>query len=560
MIPKRGVYTEATGTLIGRDPRMGTVQYNTVHGVTLQDNYSDNWGSHPYNGSATFGRSVIPTIDGDCGSVLIAHTPKGHFITSLHRAGNVDKIVIGILLYSDDIESILDKVKPLAVSAGSHKVVHELQSLHPKSVFNYIEEGSAIVYGSISNFKTNQKSRVCATPMRKYLVEKEGYPVDYRSPQLKGYKPHYIAAKDLVKPLTDFNEHILKACAESYLEDVLGNVPHDEIEKLVHKYDKFTAINGAAGVAFVDSVNRSTSMGYPHCTTKRKFLIDLPPQHGLQDPVEFTPEIMEEIDAYITEYLEGRRNNPVYKETLKDEPVSFAKYLIGKTRAFGSAPVVFVLVQRMFFLSCVRLIQTHKMAFECAVGVIATTKEWELFYKKLQQFPFKFAGDFKLFDKQMFPLVILLAYWILIQINMRSGNFTSNDELIMWGIATDTAYPFMLFNGDFVQLFGSNPSGQSLTVIINSLVNCLYLRYVFVILYNEYVNDGKSYYEIAQLFQKHVVLYVYGDDNQISTDLTWFNFKNVQRVLKSVGISYTPPSKDDSTYEFMGLGGGLSSE
>ena len=550
---KRGVYTEATGTLIGRDPRSGVVQYNTVHGVTLQDNYSDTWGSHPYKGSATFGKSILPTIDGDCGSVLVAHSPKGHFIASFHRAGNADNIVIGVLLYYEDIQELLKNVEPLAVSAGTPKLAdnHKLQSLHPKSVFNYIEEGTAIVYGSISDYKTNQKSRVCATPMRKYLVEHENYPVDYCAPQLKGYKPHYLAAKDLVKPTTDFDEHILRACAESFLEDIYGNVPEEDITNLVHKYDLFTAVNGAAGVAFVDSVNRSTSTGYPHCTTKRRFLRALPPTRGLQDPVEFIEEFTEEVDRIIDEYMKENRIYAVFKETLKDEAVSHAKYLLGKTRAFGSAPICFVLVQRMFFLASVRLIQTHKMAFECAVGVIATTREWELFHRKLNRFTKKFAGDFKKFDKQMCPLVILLAYWILIQINMKSGNFTPEDVKVMFGIATDTAYPFMLFNGDFVQFFGSNPSGQSLTVIINSLVNCIYLRYVYVILYMENVNDGKSYFEIARTFKDHVELFVYGDDNQASTDLEWFNFKNIQRVFASVGITYTPPTKDDSTYDFM---------
>ncbi len=550
---KKGVYTEATGTLIGRDIRTGVVQFTTVHGVTLQDDYSDDWGKHPYKGPVTFGKSVLTTIDGDCGSMLVAHTPKGHFIASFHRAGNIENIVIGVTLYQEDVEFYLSRVNPMAVSAGAPKLAenHTIQSLHPKSVFNYIKEGTAAVYGSISDYKTNQKSRVCATPMRKYLVQFENYPVDFCAPQLKGYMPHYLAAVDLVKPTTDFNEHILKACAESFVEDILKNIPESEITELVHKYDMFTVVNGAAGVAFVDSVNRSTSTGYPHCTTKRRYLRALPPQRGLADPVEFTEEFTDEVQRMIDEYIAHRRAHPVYKETLKDEAVSLAKYLAGKTRAFGSAPICYVLIQRVYFLSLVRLIQTHKMAFECAVGVIAQTREWELFYKKLNRFLNKFAGDFKKYDKSMCPLVILLCYWILIQVNKKSGNFTEEDVDVMFGIATDTAYPFMLFNGDFVQFFGSNPSGQSLTVIINSLANCLYLRYTYVILYMENVNDGKSYYDIAKTFKDHVELFVYGDDNQGSTDLPWFNFNNIQRVFASVGITFTPPTKDDSTYEFM---------
>ncbi len=548
---KRGVYTEATGTLIGRDPRYGTVQYNTIHGITLRDEYEDSWGSHPYKGPATFGLSTILTMDGDCGSLLVAHTPKGHFVTGIHRAGNVERMVIGVLIYYEDLMGFLEKIPTLAVSAGTPKLAHTVQSLHPKSVFNYIQDGTAAVYGSISDFKTNQRSRVCATIMRDYLVKYENYPVDYRSPQLKGYKPFYIAALGLTKPITDFNETLLRNCASSFYKDILKNLPEGEISTLVHKYDLFTCVNGAAGIAFVDGINRSTSMGYPYCTSKRKFLKQLPPTRDLCEPVEFTEEIQEEFFRYLETYKTSQRAYPVYKATLKDEAVSHNKYLIGKTRVFGSAPIVYILIQRMFFLSSVRLIQTHKMAFECAVGVIATTREWELFYNKLNIFPYKFAGDFKLFDKQMCPLVMLLAYWILIRINMQSGNYTAEDEKTMWGIATDTAYPFMLYNGDFVQFSGSNPSGQSLTVIINSLVNSLYLRYTYVILYRENVDNFASDEEILASFQQHVMLFVYGDDNQISTDLPWFNFANVQRVFQSVGITYTPPTKDDSTYDFM---------
>jgi hypothetical protein len=552
---KLGVYTEATGTLIGRDYRSGVISKNTVHNVTLENNYSDTFGAHPFSGPVTFGKSVLATIDGDCGSMLVAHTPKGHFIASFHRASNTDKVVIGVILYYEDVERLIQKVSPLAVSSGYPKLAdgHTIQSLHPKSVFNYIEEGSAQVFGSISSYKSNQKSSVCATPMRDFLVEHEKYPVDYRAPQLRGYQPYYLAGKDLVSPIIKFDENLLRVCAESFLKDILKNVPHEELNVLVHKYDMFTATNGAAGVAFVDSINRSTSTGYPYCTSKKKFLSKLPPTNGLQDPVEFDKEIVEEVYRMIDEYTAERRCHPVYVGTLKDEPVSFLKYAMGKTRLFGSAPISFILVQRIYFLATIRLMQTHKMAFECAIGVIAQTKEWELFYKKLLRFPTMIAGDFSKFDKQMCPLVIMLAYWILIEIAKKSGNFTPEDILIMRGIATDTAYPFMLFNGDFVQLFGSNPSGHSLTVIINSLVNSIYLRYVYTVLYKLHNNTDLPDAEIVATFKEHVELFVYGDDNQASTDLDWFNFQNIQKAFSDVGIKYTPPTKDDTNYKFMDI-------
>ncbi len=577
---KKGVYTIATGTLLGRDSLTGDLTMNTVHNVSLQNDYKDNFGKYPYVGPITMGVSSQATRDGDCGSMMVLHTPRGHFITGFHRAANAENVVIGVCLYQEDIADILKDVSCLTVSASIITVEpeHTLQSgLHSKSVFNYIPEGSAIVYGSVAAYKSNSKSRVCATPLRKYLVEKEGYPVDYQAPVLKGYKPWYIAASDLSQPIVNFDEDRMKMCAEGFLKDVLKNVPMDDIKTMVHKYDMFTVVNGAAGVAFVDSINRSTSMGYPWCTTKKRYLKAIPPQRGLLDPVKFDDEVEQRVYDRLETYKKGERTYPVFKGTLKDEPVTKEKYEKGKTRLFGSAPVDFILVQRMFFLSIVRLIQTHKMAFECAVGVVATTKEWELFYKKLMQKKNCIAGDFSKFDKQMPPYVIMLAYWFLIQFAIISGNYSEEDITIMFGIATDTAYPLMLFNGDFVQWLCSNPSGQSLTVIINFIVNCIYFRYVYSIIFEEWQEkllklsaeeiqveldkDASLQYildnlelttsEIIGTFQDTNVFFCYGDDNENSTDMLWFNFSAIKRVFSDMGIKYTPPSKDDSEYEHM---------
>lgn len=573
---KKGVYTIATGTLLGRDCLTGDLTTNAVHNVTLQNDYKDHFGTTPYKGPITMGVSSQSTRDGDCGSMMLLHTPKGHFITGFHRAANTENVVIGVCLYQEDILEIVQTVNCLSVSAGVISVdpQHTIQSgLHPKSVFNYIPEGSAIVYGSVSSYKSNSSSRVCATPLRKYLVEKEGYPVDYQAPVLKGYKPWFIAASDLSNPIVNFDEERMRQCAEGYLRDILKNVPLSDIKNMVHKYDLFTAVNGAAGVAFVDSINRSTSMGYPYCTTKRKYLKSIPPQRGLLDPVQFTDEIETKVYERIEIYKREERTYPVFKGTLKDEPVTKEKYIAGKTRLFGSAPIDYILVQRMYFLSLVRLIQTHKMAFECAVGVVAQTKEWELFYKKLTQKEYLIAGDFSKYDKQMPPFVIMLAYWVLIEIAKISGNYTDEDINIMRGIATDTAYPFMLFNGDFVQWLCSNPSGQSLTVIINCIVNCIYFRYVYSTIFEQwqkrlseenekhlsgdptlaYIFERRTstVEEIIATFQETNNFFCYGDDNENSTNMMWFNFSAIKKAFADMGIKYTPPSKDDTEYEHM---------
>jgi hypothetical protein len=88
------------------------------------------------------------------------------------------------------------------------------------------------------------------------------------------------------------------------------------------------------------------------------------------------------------------------------------------------------------------------------------------------------AGDYAAFDKSMPPSIILAAFDILIWMCGKAG-YTHDDLQICKGVAMDTAFPLVDFNGDLIQFFGSNPSGHPLTVIINGLANSLYMRYCY---------------------------------------------------------------------------------
>jgi hypothetical protein len=229
----------------------------------------------------------------------------------------------------------------------------------------------------------------------------------------------------------------------------------------------------------------------------------------------------------------------VFTAHLKDEATSFSKIERKKTRVFAGAPFDWSLVVRKYFLTSVRVIQNNRLAFETAVGTTAQSREWEGLYQYItsQSENNIVAGDFGAFDKRMPPAFILAAFEILIQICSLSGNFTEGDFKVMWGIAVDTAYPTIDFNGDLVEFFGSNPSGHPLTVIINSLVNSLYLRYTFANLSpDKPVSD----------FQKYVSLLTYGDDNimSVSSDISWFNHTSISKVFADMDIKYTMADKN----------------
>jgi hypothetical protein len=144
------------------------------------------------------------------------------------------------------------------------------------------------------------------------------------------------------------------------------------------------------------------------------------------------------------------------------------------------------------------------------------------------------------------------AFKILINVAKMSGNYDEEDIKIMEGIASEVCSPTYDYNGVLLQFFGSNPSGHSLTVVINSLVNSLYLRY--------------CYYEIGArqrtwlgkpiklpLFKQVVAALTYGDDNimSVSKGYDWFNHTALADEFASCGIKYTMADKEAKSIPFI---------
>lgn len=486
------------------------------------------------------------TVSGDCGSLYIDFTRLGPVIAGFHVMGGPG-VCVGLFLDREWIQTQISSFNLPLIQSGyvevsSDTVKREVGHLSSKSVFRYIDKGTAQVAGSFSGFKPSLKTAVCKTPMYQYLMDR-GFEDKYTAPQMTGWAPWRHAALELVNPIQDFNYSKLKACKQSFLMDILDS----ELDlSILEPYDDFTTINGCAGVAFVDKIDRKTSAGNPDKCSKKKFLKPIPAVGDNMHPVEVSEEIWKRVDRIKACYLNGERAHPEFCAHLKDEAVTKEKARVGKTRVFTGAPFAFTIVVRKFLLSACRLIQNNQFAFEAAPGIIVQSKQWTRFYEYITQFGSDriVAGDYSKFDKKMSPVVILLAFEILIDLCKASGNYNEDDVKILWGIAYDTAFPVVDFNGDLVQFYGSNPSGHPLTVIINSLVNSLYIRYSYLEL-----NPDRE----VRTFKSKVALMTYGDDNimNISTSIDWFHHTSISNMLGSIGIGYTMPDKEAESVPFI---------
>jgi len=232
---------------------------------------------------------------------------------------------------------------------------------------------------------------------------------------------------------------------------------------------------------------------------------------------------------------------------LKDEATPLKKCEIKKTRLFTAASCPWSIVVRKQLLPFVRILQKNKFVFEAGPGTVTQSREWELIYEFLTMFGEDqiVAGDYGKFDKHMIADFVLAAYEVIANLYRRAG-FSILEVRKLLSIGTDTAFPLCNINGDILEFFGTNPSGHPLTVVINSIVNCLYMRYAYTILNPKHTCED---------FKKFVSLFTYGDDNAmgVSKLIPWFNHTAIQKVLASIGVEYTMADKESESVPYINI-------
>lgn len=498
------------------------------------------------------GKGEEQTQPGDCGSLGVAMTPKGPVILGIHTVGYNNMCGFPHVTITRLNELISSSTNIKHIDGGGEPVLSlngdvQLVAPHHKSLFRFLPEGTARIYGSFPGFRPKPKSRVIRTPICKKVLEHFNTVVKHDKPAMDGWEPWRKNVVEMVRPTVNYDRDVLFQAKQMFLDEILAALPKDWEKELVFLSPKAT-VNGLPGVKFIDRINCNSSMGHPWNTTKKKFLVPSPCE-VYPDGVDFVPEIWEEVHKIEALYASGQRAMPVYTGHLKDEPTPIAKCEAKKTRVFTGSSVPFSLVVRKHLLSFVRLLQKNKYVFEAGPGVVVQSIEWSEIYQYLCEFGTDrmVAGDYAKFDKRMIGDFILAAFDIIIELHERAG-FTSSELQLLRGIACDTAFPVVNMNGDLVEFYGTNPSGHPLTVVINSIVNSLYMRYAYIHLGTD---NGVS--DLA--FKRHVRLFTYGDDNimGVSPDVPWFNHTSIQLALQKIGVEYTMADKGAASVPYIDI-------
>jgi hypothetical protein len=497
------------------------------------------------------------TFEGLCIAPLITET-RGPLIGGFHLGGKNGQTrgCSGLLLKSefDSAFQILRSVPGVILSKSSGTIPKELYDIqffentdvHPKSPINFLPEGTNCKYYGQVKGRASYYSDVEPTVISKHVEDVCGVPQKWGGPKFRKGWPWQASLQHSTKPSCGIEGSLLELAADDYLKGLLRAL--DDIPSLklgVRPLTEMETVCGIDGFRFIDKMPPTTSVGYPLSGPKSNFITLLDPiDHPThQCPAELDQRFWDHAKEMEELYLKGERAYPIFKACLKDEPTKLTK---DKVRVFQGAPIALQLLVRKYYLPVARVLSMLPFTSECAVGVNAQGPEWDQLAKHVMRFGKDriLAGDYSKYDLRMPAQVMFVAFRIMMDIAKECG-YSERDLIIMEGIATDICYPLMAYNGDLIQHYGSNPSGQNLTVYVNSVVNALLFRCA----YYHITKDRENVPEFRDICS----LITYGDDakSSVHKDFPEFNHIAVAKFLEERDMKFTMPDKESEPTPYM---------
>jgi hypothetical protein len=495
-----------------------------------------------------------PTFPGLCMAPLVSET-YAPMIIGFHLAGRSGTSLGGMgVLDVDTFNRAYEELKMrpgvLLCKSDANLATTQMQvqffegtKIHEKSAVRHLTgQPNCRVYGVVKG-KSTAYSTVKDSPISAAVEQVCGVPQQWGPPPFRqGYKWQESLIHSS-QPACGIPPDLLIKAVDSYADRVDWIISDDnpigpQLREQTKPLSNIEVVSGIDGRRFIDAMKGSTSAGYPLTGPKSNLFIEaVSEEHAC--PRDFPDWVWDEFQEVEERYLDGTRYSLIFKACFKDEPVKIGK---DKVRVFQAAPLLMQLGVRKYFLPIARLLSLYPTVSECAVGVNAESPEWQV----LDDFMTKhgtsriLAGDYSKYDLRMPAQLMFAAFRILIDMARKCG-YSERDISIMEGFATEICYAYTNLNGDLVKLLGSNPSGQNLTVYINSIVNCLLMRACFFSIY------------ARKKFEENAAIATYGDDlkGSVSKRTPKFNHLSVAAFLREHDMVFTMPDKTSVPTPYM---------
>lgn len=341
----------------------------------------------------------------------------------------------------------------------------------------------------------------------------------------------------------NINELFLQEASEDFSQMIDTETQY----KRVYTFEE--AISGIDGDNWVCAISRSSSPGMPWIHMKRV----LPgKQDFLGHDEEFIydhPEVIKHYTIRLEAAKRGERVAVLWVDTLKDERRSLERVAIGKTRLFSVGEMTFNILFRRYFLGFCAHMMENRVNFECCVGVNVESTDWDRIAHKISEHGPRVGGaDFENFDGNLLARVLWEELYIINEW-YDDGDENALIRTVLWGEIVNSIH----LSGDTVYCWNqSQPSGNPMTVILNSVYNSLAIRYCWLELAQ---HQDPKFLELAE-FHKFVSCVNYGDDFVINISgqvISWFNMNTLVGAYATIGMKMTDENKSSEMDPFKSI-------
>lgn len=487
-------------------------------GMIESDSFVDSW-TIP----RTF-KYYIPTVAGDCGAPILIINPtiSPYKIIGMHVAGD-ERRAIGICntISREDIENVISDA--VAQSGGMHELAG----------FKIIEEGVPTVYQP-------SVSKIVKSPLYERWGKAKKAPALLRVRQYDDVviNPFMNAIQGYRGASRQIDGRLVRLARDSVISK-LQRMPREVWGVQLDRLFTFReAVAGIPGIAFCDGIPRDTSPGYPyvlHTQGKR----GKTRWFGSEGDYKFesaAKEVELDVNDHLKRMRDGEVVHHVCMDILKDELRPIEKVQTGKTRLISGTPMCCVIEGRMLCLGFTCSYMHNRIENGSAVGMNPYSYEWHEMSRRLKSKGDKvLAGDISGLDKNeqhciMLAICDIINWW-----------YDDDDTDTRLRKFHDLMNSYHIFQGTIYQWEKNLPSGDFLTIVLNTLYIHIAVRICWLLL-----AEPEGY--TIEDFDHHVELQVVGDDNIMNVSdeaIEFFNQQTLASAMSRIYLTYTDENKTE---------------
>nr|QRK69405.1 polyprotein [Solenopsis invicta virus 16] len=486
---------------------------------------------------------------GICGSILIDLDDQRTPIRAIHTAGIGNRVGIGEFLHTETFN--IDKENNLEFVTPNMEIDQKEYAPEGAVVVGHVDPSMRVVTPSKTKIRPSLLHGVLPTK----TVPAPLHGNDERIKDLN-IKPLIEGVKNRLKPVKEFPSWAVKLAVEDYKNLILCNCK--PVRNECNKLSIEESVMGC-NVPFMEKIDMHTSEGYPWVKMRpegfknKSWLFKLNENKdkllGINPQLQSILELKEKLRA------QGKVPASWYTGCLKDARIAKEKELIpGATRLFEMSAVDLTLAQRSYHLDFYASFMENRRQCENTVGININGSEWSLLASDLLSISNNIlAGDYSKYGPRLNQTILFEALKIIkLWCKQNWKEFTEEDDISFDALAEEIVHGFLIVDRTVLRVCAGLMSGNSGTVILNSMVNSIYMRIVYLLIMNDKCKQMAS----LNYFNQNTQFFFNGDDlvGSVSDEIVeFFNNQTIANTFAKFDIKYTNSQKNKEVVPFESI-------